>query len=124
MVLRRSQRPHKAEATDLRGICVSGVAFRHDADKRPVPSPSLEELAEFWREHGDRLVAEHVATHPDTRPWAWWQFTRPALGLPEPRCTWHLVQRFGPGGLVAFNSGRPPDHEQRAYLEANHLIGR
>jgi hypothetical protein len=35
----------------------------------------------LWDAHGEQLLAEFVAEHPGTRPWAWWKFAAP--GLPE-----------------------------------------
>jgi hypothetical protein len=48
-----------------------------------------EELAELWREHGDRIVAEHVDQWPGTRPLRWWQYDalRIAVGT-YPGCFW------------------------------------
>jgi hypothetical protein len=39
-----------------------------------------EQLAALWAEHGDAIVAEHVAKYPGTRPHRWWQYS-----APEPR---------------------------------------
>jgi hypothetical protein len=36
------------------------------------------ELAEIWADHGDRIVAEHVADYPGTRPRRWWEHSAPA----------------------------------------------
>ena len=56
-------------------------------------SPS-EELAAMWDSHAERIVAEHVADNPGTRPERWWQFSAPRMTapgmyydnkLPEPR---------------------------------------
>jgi hypothetical protein len=37
-------------------------------------------LAAVWADHGDAIVAEHVAEHPGSRPHRWWQYS-----APEPR---------------------------------------
>src|SRR5882672_948942 len=56
-------------------------------------SPS-EELAALWDAHAERIVAEHVADNPGTRPQRWYQYDAPRLAapgmyydnkLPEPR---------------------------------------
>jgi hypothetical protein len=44
-----------------------------------------------WQEHGDDLLAEWIADHPGTRPWAWWRFD-----APEPR------HRLGGVGTPSF----------------------
>ena len=46
-------------------------------------SPTVDDLAEMktaWKDTKDEIIAEHIAKHPCTRPWAWWKF-----GAPEPR---------------------------------------
>jgi hypothetical protein len=55
------------------------------------------ELAAFWKDHGERVVAQHVNDFPGTRPIRWWEYDAPRspLGtypscfcdgkLPEPR---------------------------------------
>jgi hypothetical protein len=40
-----------------------------------------EELAALWNEHSDRIVAEHVADYPGTRPVRWWQYEAPRMPL-------------------------------------------
>jgi hypothetical protein len=66
-----------------------------------------DELAALWAAHADRIVAEHVAAYPGTRPHRWWQRSAPRLPLgtfpgcyfdgklPEPR------QRLGGVGTPA-----------------------
>jgi hypothetical protein len=56
-----------------------------------------EQLAHLWDQNSDRLIEEHVAESPGTRPHRWWQYDAPrsAVGtypdcyydgkLPEPR---------------------------------------
>ena len=36
-----------------------------------------DKLAEHWREHGERIVAEWVSEFPGTRPDRWWQYSAP-----------------------------------------------
>jgi hypothetical protein len=31
----------------------------------------------LWEQHRDRIVAEHVAENPGTRPTRWWEFDAP-----------------------------------------------
>jgi hypothetical protein len=40
-----------------------------------------DELAALWTANADRIVAEHVATYPGTRPHRWWQCSAPRLSL-------------------------------------------
>jgi hypothetical protein len=40
-----------------------------------------EELAALWNEHSDRIVAEHVADYPGTRPSRWWEYSAPRMPL-------------------------------------------
>ncbi len=40
-----------------------------------------DELAEFWAEHRDRVVSEHVEQWPGTRPLRWWQYDAPRSQL-------------------------------------------
>ncbi len=43
-----------------------------------------EVLAKLWCDHRDRIVAEHIAEWPGTRPPRWWQFDAPKeLGVDE-----------------------------------------
>jgi hypothetical protein len=44
-------------------------------------------MREAWRRHGGVLLAQWVAQHPGTRPWAWWMFEAPddAVGRPDER---------------------------------------
>ncbi len=35
----------------------------------------VDQLAEAWELHGERIAAEWVAEHPGSRPWGWWVFT-------------------------------------------------
>jgi len=39
-----------------------------------------DELAAFWNQHAERIVADHVVDYPGTRPARWWQYSSP-----EPR---------------------------------------
>jgi hypothetical protein len=36
-----------------------------------------ELLAELWQDHSERILAEHVAEWPGTRPRRWWQYDAP-----------------------------------------------
>jgi hypothetical protein len=56
-----------------------------------------KELLALWQEHGEEIVAEHVAENLGTRPANWWEYDAPRLPmgtfpgcgydgeLPEPR---------------------------------------
>jgi len=39
------------------------------------------ERLRLWRQHRAALLAEFVDEHPGRRPWAWWAFDAPRLGL-------------------------------------------
>jgi hypothetical protein len=40
-----------------------------------------DELAALWATHSDRIVAEHVAEYPGSRPARWWQQSAPRIPL-------------------------------------------
>jgi hypothetical protein len=46
-----------------------------------VKYASVEELAALWAEHSERIVADHVAESPGTRPARWWQYSAPRIPL-------------------------------------------
>ena len=60
-------------------------ALTHDYFKREL---FLEERLEpVWNRHRDTIIGNHIAKHPGTRPWGWWQFEttedRRLIGDPE-----------------------------------------
>src|SRR5262249_49105146 len=68
-----------------------------------------DQLREAWEQLRERVLAEHIAEQPGTRPWAWWQWD-----APEPRrkldpgpesswpCRWH-------GYPLVYGPVRPED---------------
>jgi hypothetical protein len=40
-----------------------------------------QEFADLWAEHSERVVAEHVAEFPGTRPYRWWQYDAPRIAV-------------------------------------------
>jgi len=36
-----------------------------------------EDLVDGWQQFGPRILEEHIAETPGTRPWGWWQFEAP-----------------------------------------------
>jgi hypothetical protein len=77
-----------------------------------------------WEQLRDELLAEHVAEHPGSRPWAWWRWDAPEPRRqvrpgPEPigPPTWY--------GMPARYRGIPPDdmyESERAYLTRLNLL--
>lgn len=55
------------------GSGVSGVGSKERGQNRKW-------VCKVWERHGGRLLLEHIARRPGTRPWAWWEFD-----APEPR---------------------------------------
>ena len=69
-------------------------AWLHDKASGFIKYAPSEELAALWDAHAERIVAEHVALFPGTRPARWWKFSAPRMAapgwfydglLPEPR---------------------------------------
>jgi hypothetical protein len=56
-------------------------------------SKSEDELRDIWKQNSERIVAEHVAEFPGTRPYRWWQFEAPR----SPKGTY--LNRFYDGEL-------------------------
>jgi hypothetical protein len=86
MPVRKRIDKRRAELTD------EGEAWLHGDDKaagffKYAPD---DELAAVWEAHSERIVAEHVADHPGSRPERWWQYN-----VTEPR------QRLGGIGTPA-----------------------
>jgi hypothetical protein len=47
------------------------------------------EFADLWAEHADRIIEEHVAQWPGTRPYRWWQYDAPRMAVgTHPDCFW------------------------------------
>ena len=38
-------------------------------------NPDLDEMRDAWEALQDRIMAEHIAELPGTRPWAWWMWS-------------------------------------------------
>jgi hypothetical protein len=48
-----------------------------------------QEFADLWAEHADRIIDEHVAEFPGTRPYRWWQYDAPRIAVgASPDCFW------------------------------------
>jgi len=114
MPVRRRSDKRRAEVTDEHEAWLRG----DDKASGFVKYAPEEELAALWNEHSDRIVAEHVADYPGTRPIRWWQHEAPRIPLgtfpgcyydgklPEPR------QRLGGIGtpasdVLAYSYGLP-----------------
>jgi hypothetical protein len=76
MPVRRRIDKRRTDVTDAH------EAWLHGDDKEAglIPYAPDDELAALWDAHSERIVAEHVATYPGTRPHRWWQYD-----APEPR---------------------------------------
>ena len=104
MPVRKRIDKRRAELTD------EGEAWLHGDDKGAgfFKYSTEDELAALWATHSDRIVAEHVAEYPGSRPTRWWQYDAPRIPmgtypgvwfdgqLPEPR------RRQGGTGTPAF----------------------
>jgi hypothetical protein len=53
----------------------------HDKESGFVKYLPSEELAALWDAHAERIVAEHVALYPGTRPERWWKYSAPRMPL-------------------------------------------
>ena len=93
MPIRKRKDLRRADVTD------EHEAWLHGADKGCglIPYSPRDELATLWATHSERILAEHVADYPGTRPERWWKFESP-----EPR------KRLGGIGT--------PAHEVLAYV--------
>src|SRR5438132_718453 len=69
MPVRRRIDRRRQDVTDEHEAWLLGDQFAGGLFKY---SPA-EELAAFWAEHSERIVADHVAEFPGTRPARWWQ---------------------------------------------------
>lgn len=72
---RRLASSSHTERTRLRLLSGHDLAFMGDD-----PPLDDDELAEAWTDLRDELLADFIASHPGSRPWAWWAFD-----APEPR---------------------------------------
>jgi len=127
MVVRKSGRVRKAtdEAADdaiLRRACLAGVVFRFNTDGRALPVPTEAQLREFWELHSDQLLRDYIRKFPGRRPWAFWQFSIPALGLPEPWFRWDISTRGKIGGVASRDINNPGRYPQSEYLESHNLL--
>jgi len=66
-----------------------------------------DDIADYWRAFGEKIVAEWIKQHPCTRPWFWWNFDSPeprqrigGIGTPK-----HEVLSYAP----VFDFGIPSD---------------
>jgi hypothetical protein len=69
-----------SERTELR------LLGGHDWEWMDGQPLSDDELRAAWDDLREELLARHIAEHPGSRPWAWWQYD-----TPEPR------RQIGPG---------------------------
>jgi hypothetical protein len=76
MPVRKRKDLRRADVTDQH------EPWLHGADKGCglIPYSPMDELATLWATHSERILAEHVADYPGTRPERWWKFESP-----EPR---------------------------------------
>ena len=96
----------------IRPLLIGGVIYSQDADGAPFAFPEIDELQSLWQKVGDRLTAECIESGPGERPWAWWQWSRPAE-LPPPLFTWPLMDAGRIGGVSRRNRVAPADQDQR-----------
>lgn len=76
MAVRRRKDLRRAEVTDEHEAWLRG----DDAAAGFVKYAPDDELAALWATHSERIVADHVADYPGTRPARWWRYD-----APEPR---------------------------------------
>lgn len=62
------------------GLSPEALAWLDGNDDGSFGYLTLEKLAALWREHGEKVTAEHARRFPGSRPSRWWQFS-----APEPR---------------------------------------
>jgi hypothetical protein len=48
-----------------------------------------DELAALWATRSERIVAEHVALYPGTRPARWWQYSAPRIPVGTSPGMWY-----------------------------------
>lgn len=77
MPVRRRSDKRRAEVTDeneawLVGDDRAAGFFNYATD---------DELAALWAAHSERIVAEHVADYPGTRPTRWWRYDAPRMPI-------------------------------------------
>jgi hypothetical protein len=77
MPVRRRADKRRAEVTD------EHEAWLNSDDRAAgfVPYAPDDELAALWAVHSERIVADHVAISPGTRPHRFWQYSAPRLPL-------------------------------------------
>src|SRR3954454_7027405 len=65
---RSKRRPDLSDNEEnwLRGLPSGFVQFK-----------GKDQLAELWQQNRDRIVAEHIAHSPGTRPVRWWEYDAP-----------------------------------------------
>ncbi|MCK4537383.1 MAG: hypothetical protein KAV42_01160 [Candidatus Krumholzibacteria bacterium] len=59
------------------GITAKQVQYLRDRDLMTggkIPFDNNDHLIEMWRKYRDRVIAEHTADRPGTRPWAFWRY--------------------------------------------------
>jgi hypothetical protein len=104
----------KRSATRREALSVEAEAWLHNEPCGFFKFHGDDVLKALWRDHGDRIVEEHVEQFPGTRPEHWWSYSAPRSPrgtypgrfydgkLPEPR------ERLGGTGT--------PDYEARAVV--------
>jgi hypothetical protein len=110
MPVRRRNDKRRAELTDEHEAWLAG----DDRGSVFVQFSPATELKELWEAHAERIVADHVADYPGTRPTRWWEFesdqTRRRLGG-----TNASVRRTGSQAYIlirsALNLDQPVDGE-------------
>jgi hypothetical protein len=86
MPVRRRIDKRRAEVTDEHERWLQGS----DTGCGLIPYSHPDELAALWESHSERIVADHVADYPGTRPARFWQYD-----ATEPR------RRLGGAGTTA-----------------------
>lgn len=59
----------------LTGHDFFGDGYGHDAESDPT---AMERMRADWQRFRDELLQEWIASHPGSRPFAWWAFDAPA----------------------------------------------
>jgi hypothetical protein len=84
MPVRKRIDKRRAEITDEHEAWLRG----DDKAAGFVKYSPQEELAALWEANSERIVAEHVADHPGSRPERWWQYEAPRSPLGTYPGTW------------------------------------
>ena len=115
---------------------VGALAYLRDdpaAQRLFTDAEYREQVArQMWDQHGDAITAEWIATHPGTRPAAWWLFSAPAIG-PRRKIPRHypaekqekIRKHSGEDALQSLlrvSEMYPGDEPERDFLERNGLL--